>query len=233
MKAKRIVSILLTGSMLLSLLPVSALAAAPVFDAPAQTTVKKAAPLVQEADASRSTEEEAATRSSRDLDAENGTADSITIQLNAEGEPAGYGDGEHWNYSADSGCWLYNGVFALQPSSEAEAESALKARSFHIGDKAELVRGTVGGYTYNNGTISGGTFQETVETGTPTLTTSPFPASSSTAPSKGMCTTTQTSPVASSKRMWATTKPSPAAPSNSKAWCTTTKPSPMVTSKGL
>lgn len=163
MKAKRIVSILLTGSMLLSLLPVSALAAAPVFDAPAQTTAKKAAPLVQEADVSRSTEEEAATRSSRDLDAENNTAESITIQLNAEGEPAGYGDGEHWNYSADSGCWLYNGVFALQPSSEAEAESALKARSFHIGDKAELVRGTVGGYTYNNGTISGGTFQETVE----------------------------------------------------------------------
>ena len=34
MKAKRILSILLTGSMLLSLLPVSALAAAPVFDAP-------------------------------------------------------------------------------------------------------------------------------------------------------------------------------------------------------
>ena len=163
MKAKRIVSILLTGSMLLSLLPVSALAAAPVFDAPAQTTAKKAAPLVQEADASRSTEEEAATRSSRDLDAENGTADSITIQLNAEGEPADSGDGTHWNYSADSGCWLYNGVFALQPSSEPTAESALKARSFHIGDKAELVRGTVGGYTYNNGTISGGTFQETVE----------------------------------------------------------------------
>ena len=163
MKAKRIVSILLTGSMLLSLLPVSALAAAPVFDAPAQTTAKKAAPLVQEADASRSTEEEAATRSSRDLDAENGTADSFTIQLNADGTPAGYGDGEHWYYSADSGCWLYNGVFALQPSSEPTAESALKARSFHIGDKAELVRGTVGGYTYNNGTISGGTFQETVE----------------------------------------------------------------------
>lgn len=163
MKVKRIVSILLTGSMLLSLLPVSALAAAPVFDAPAQTTAKKAAPLVQEADASRSTEEEAATRSSRDLDAENGTADSITIQLNAEGYPADSGDGTHWNYSADSGCWLYNGVFALQPSSEPTAESALKARSFHIGDKAELVRGTVGGYTYNNGTISGGTFQETVE----------------------------------------------------------------------
>lgn len=164
MKAKRIVSILLTGSMLLSLLPVSALAAAPVFDAPAQTTAKKAAPLVQEADASRSTEEEAATRSSRDLDAENGTAESITtIQLNAAGKPASEGDFGNWYYSADSGCWLYNGVFALQPSSEAEAESALKARSFHIGDKAELVRGTVGGYTYNNGTISGGTFQETVE----------------------------------------------------------------------
>lgn len=163
MKAKRIVSILLTGSMLLSLLPVSALAAAPVFDAPTQTTAKKAAPLVQEADASRSTEEEAATRSSRDLDVENGTAESFTIQLNAEGYPADSGDGTHWNYSADSGCWLYNGVFALQPSSEPTAESALKARSFHIGDKAELVRGTVGGYTYNNGTISGGTFQETVE----------------------------------------------------------------------
>ena len=101
MKAKRIVSILLTGSMLLSLLPVSALAAAPVFDAPAQTTAKKAAPLVQEADASRSTEEEAATRSSRDLDAENGTADSITIQLNAAGTPESGGDGTHWYYSAE------------------------------------------------------------------------------------------------------------------------------------
>lgn len=159
MKAKRIVSILLTGSMLLSLLPVSALAAAPVFDAPAQTTAKKAAPLVQEADASRSTEEEAATRSSRDLDAENGTADSITIQLNADGTPAGYGDGEHWYYSAASGCQLDTGVFALQPSSEPEAESALKARLFHIGDNAELVRGTVGCETINYGTISGGIFQ--------------------------------------------------------------------------
>ena len=159
MKAKRIVSILLTGSMLLSLLPVSALAAAPVFDAPAQTTAKKAAPLVQEADASRSTEEEAATRSSRDLDAENGTADSFTIQLNADGTPAGYGDGEHWYYSAASGCQLDTGVFALQPSSEPGAESALKARLFRIGDNAELVRGTVGCDTNNYGTISGGTFQ--------------------------------------------------------------------------
>ena len=159
MKAKRSVSILLTGSMLLSLLPVSALAAAPVFDAPAQTTAKKAAPLVQEADASRSTEEEAATRSSRDLDAENGTADSFTIQLNADGTPAGYGDGEHWYYSAASGCQLDTGVFALQPSSEPGAESALKARLFRIGDNAELVRGTVGCETNNYGTISGGTFQ--------------------------------------------------------------------------
>lgn len=158
MKAKRIVSILLTGSMLLSLLPVSALAAAPVFDAPAQTTAKKAAPLVQEADASRSTEEEAATRSSRDLDAENGTADSITIQLNADGEPAGGGDGTYWYYSADSGCWLYNGVFALQPSSEAEAESALQAK-LYISKDAEFNSGTVGGKANNYGIISGGTFQ--------------------------------------------------------------------------
>lgn len=117
---------------------------------------------MQEADASRSTEEEAATRSSRDLDAENGTADSFTIQLNADGTPAGYGDGEHWYYSAASGCQLDTGVFALQPSSEPGAESALKARLFRIGDNAELVRGTVGCETNNYGTISGGTFQGSV-----------------------------------------------------------------------
>lgn len=162
MKAKRIVSILLTGSMLLSLLPVSALAAAPVFDAPAQTTAKKAAPLVQEADASRSTEEEAATRSSRDLDAENGTAESITtIQLNADGKPADSGEGTHWYYSADSGCWLYNGVFALQPSSEPEAVSALQATLYIIKD-AEFNSGTVGKRANNEGTISDGTFQREV-----------------------------------------------------------------------
>lgn len=161
MKAKRMISILLTGSMLLSLLPVSALAAAPVFDAPAQTTAKKAAPLVQEADASRSTEEEAATRSSRDLDAENGTADSFSIQLNAEGYPADSGDGTHWLYVADSACWLYNGVFALQPSSEAEAESALQATLRIIKD-AEFNSGIVGSGTDNYGTISGGTFQRMV-----------------------------------------------------------------------
>ena len=161
MKANRILSILLTGSMLLSLLPVSALAAAPVFDAPAQITAKKAAPLVQEADASRSTEEEAATRSSRDLDAENGTAESFTIQLNADGKPESRGDSEHWQYSAGSGCQLYNGVFALQPSSEAEAESALQ-ETLYIYKDAEFNGGTVGSTTFNNGTISGGTFQKAV-----------------------------------------------------------------------
>jgi len=161
MKAKRILSILLTGSMLLSLLPVSALAAAPVFDAPALTTAKKAAPLVQEADASHSTEEEAATRSSRDLDAENGTAESFTIQLNADGKPESRGDSEHWQYSAGSGCQLYNGVFALQPSSEAEAESALQ-ENLYIYKDAEFNGGTVGSTTFNNGTISGGTFQKAV-----------------------------------------------------------------------
>lgn len=161
MKAKRIVSILLTGSMLLSLLPVSALAAAPVFDAPAQTTAKKAAPLVQEADASRSTEEEAATRSSRDLDAENGTADSITIQLNAAGKPAGSGGDGNWYYSAASGCQLDTGVFALQPSSEPGAESALQATLRIIKD-AEFNSGIVGSGTDNYGTISGGTFQRMV-----------------------------------------------------------------------
>lgn len=161
MKAKRIVSILLTGSMLLSLLPVSALAAAPVFDAPAQTTAKKAAPLVQEADASRSTEEEAATRSSRDLDAENGTAESITIQLNAEGKPAGSGVDGNWYYDPSSGgrLYLYNGGFTLQPSSESGAESALQGVELIINQDADFADGTVGCWTNNAGIISGGTFQ--------------------------------------------------------------------------
>lgn len=161
MKAKRIVSILLTGSMLLSLLPVSALAATPVFDAPAQTTAKKAAPLVQEADASRSTEEEAATRSSRDLDAENGTAESITIQLNAEGKPESEGDSEHWAYDYATSLNLRQGTFTLQPSSEPGAESALQT-DLDIYKDAEFNGGTVGDYTYNNGTISGGIFQREV-----------------------------------------------------------------------
>ena len=160
MKAKRLVSILLTGSMLLSLLPVSALAAAPVFDAPAQTTAKKAAPLVQEADASRSTEEEAATRSSRDLDAENGTADSITIQLNAEGKPESEGGSGHWKCDdlTNFNLLLYDGTFTLQPSSESGAESALQT-DLDIREGAEFNGGTVGLGTNNNGTISGGTFQ--------------------------------------------------------------------------
>ena len=164
MKAKRIVSILLTGSMLLSLLPVSALAAAPVFDAPAQTTAKKAAPLVQEADASRSTEEEAATRSSRNLDAENGTADSITIQLNADGTPADSGDDGIWYYDPSSGgrLYLYNGGFTLKPSSESGAESALQGVELIINQDADFADGTVGCWTNNNGIISGGTFQGNV-----------------------------------------------------------------------
>lgn len=164
MKAKRILSILLTGSMLLSLLPVSALAATPVFDAPAQTTAKKAAPLVQEADASRSTEEEAATRSSRDLDAENGTADSITIQLNAAGTPADSGDDGNWYYDPSSGgrLYLYNGGFTLKPSSESGAESALQGVELIINQGADFADGTVGCWTNNAGIISGGTFQGNV-----------------------------------------------------------------------
>lgn len=164
MKAKRIVSILLTGSMLLSLLPVSALAATPVFDAPAQTTAKKAAPLVQEADASRSTEEEAATRSSRDLDAENGTAESITIQLNADGKPADSGDDGNWYYDPSSGgrLYLYNGGFTLKPSSESGAESALQGVELIINQDADFADGTVGCWTNNAGIISGGTFQGNV-----------------------------------------------------------------------
>lgn len=160
MKVKRIVSILLTGSMLLSLLPVSALAAAPVFDAPAQTTAKKAAPLVQEADASRSTEEEAATRSSRDLDAENGTADSITIQLNADGKPESEGGSGHWKCDDATSfeLLLYDGTFTLQPSSESGAESALQT-DLDIRKDAEFNSGTVGKRAHNEGTISGGTFQ--------------------------------------------------------------------------
>lgn len=159
MKAKRMISILLTGSMLLSLLPVSALAAAPVFDAPAQTTAKKAAPLVQEADASRSTEEEAATRSSRDLDAENSTSDSFTIDLNAGGMPESEGDYDHWFYSANSTTlFLYDGTFTLQPSSESGAESALQTE-LDIREGVEFNGGTVGRRAHNEGTISDGTFQ--------------------------------------------------------------------------
>ena len=161
MKAKRILSILLTGSMLLSLLPVSALAAAPVFDAPAQTTAKKAAPLVQEADASRSTEEEASTRSSRDLDAENGTASSFTIDLDADGTPTESGDDDHWHYDPNSSGRLYltEGVFTLRPSTEPNAESALQVVELNIEQKADFAGGTVHGWTNNRGIISGGTFQ--------------------------------------------------------------------------
>lgn len=176
MKAKRIVSILLTGSMLLSLLPVSALAAAPVFDAPAQTTAKKAVALVQEADASRSTEEEAATRSSRDLDAENGTAESITtIQLNAAGTPESRGDSGHWkcDNATSSNLHLYDGTFTLQPSSEPGAVSALQT-DLYIREDAKFNGGTVGRFAYNEATISGGTFQGEVHNNAGTISDGTF-----------------------------------------------------------
>lgn len=120
---------------------------------------------MQEADASRSTEEEAATRSSRDLDAENGTAESFTIQLNAEGKPADSGDDGNWYYDPSSGgrLYLYNGGCTLKPSSESGAESALQGVELIINQDADFADGTVGCWTNNAGTISGGTFQETVE----------------------------------------------------------------------
>lgn len=203
MKAKRIVSILLTGSMLLSLLPVSALAAAPVFDAPAQTTAKKAAPLVQEADASRSTEEEAATRSSRDLDAENGTADSITIQLNAEGKPESEGDSEHWayDYATSFSLNLRQGTFTLQPSSEPGAESALQT------DLDIFIK-------MPNLTAAPSAKEPTTRAPSPMV------------PSNGRCTTTAPSPTVPSKGSCTTTKPSPTVPSKER--CTTPAPSPAA-----
>ena len=119
---------------------------------------------MQEADASRSTEEEAATRSSRDLDAENGTAESITIQLNAEGKPADSGDDGNWYYDPSSGgrLYLYNGGCTLKPSSESGAESALQGVELIINQDADFADGTVGCWTNNAGTISGGTFQKAV-----------------------------------------------------------------------
>ena len=119
---------------------------------------------MQEADASRSTEEEAATRSSRDLDAENGTAESFTIQLNAEGKPADSGDDGNWYYDPSSGgrLYLYNGGCTLKPSSESGAESALQGVELIINQDADFADGTVGCWTNNNGIISGGTFQGNV-----------------------------------------------------------------------
>lgn len=119
---------------------------------------------MQKADASRSTEEEAATRSSRDLDAENGTAESFTIQLNAEGKPADSGDDGNWYYDPSSGgrLYLYNGGCTLKPSSESGAESALQGVELIINQDADFADGTVGCWTNNAGTISGGTFQKAV-----------------------------------------------------------------------
>lgn len=56
---------------------------------------------------------------------------------------------------------MYQGIFTLQPSSEAEAESALQ-ETLYIYKDAEFNGGTVGSTTFNNGTISGGTFQKAV-----------------------------------------------------------------------
>ena len=56
---------------------------------------------------------------------------------------------------------MYQGIFTLQPSSEAEAESALQ-ENLYIYTEAEFNGGTVGSTTFNNGTISGGTFQKAV-----------------------------------------------------------------------
>lgn len=56
---------------------------------------------------------------------------------------------------------LYQGIFTLQPSSEAGAESALQ-ENLYIYKDAEFNGGTVGSTTFNNGTISGGTFQKAV-----------------------------------------------------------------------
>lgn len=56
---------------------------------------------------------------------------------------------------------MYQGIFTLQPSSEAEAESALQ-ENLYIYKDAEFNGGTVGSTTFNNGTISGGTFQKAV-----------------------------------------------------------------------
>ena len=123
---------------------------------------------MQEVDASRSTEEEAATRSSRDLDAENGTAESFTIQLNAEGKPADSGDDGNWYYDPSSGgrLYLYNGGCTLKPSSESGAESALQGVELIINQDADFADGTVGCWTNNAGTISGGTFQKAVHNDT-------------------------------------------------------------------
>ena len=57
---------------------------------------------------------------------------------------------------------MYDGTFTLQPSSEPGAVSALLT-DLDISQNAEFNGGTVGSTTFNNGTISGGIFQGTVE----------------------------------------------------------------------
>ena len=92
------------------------------------------------------------------------TAESFTIQLNAEGKPADSGDDGNWYYDPSSGgrLYLYNGGCTLKPSSESGAESALQGVELIINQDADFADGTVGCWTNNAGTISGGTFQKAV-----------------------------------------------------------------------
>lgn len=164
MKAKRIVSILLTGSMLLSLLPVSALAARPRCSMhPPRPRPKRLHPLYRRPTPPAAPRRKPPPAAAVIWTQKTGTADSITIQLNAEGKPADSDDLEHWVHSGVTSydLKLYQGIFTLQPSSEAGAESALQD-TLYIYKDAEFNSGTVGSTTFNNGTISGGTFQKAV-----------------------------------------------------------------------
>lgn len=58
--------------------------------------------------------------------------------------------------------YLYNGGCTLKPSSESGAESALQGVELIINQDADFADGTVGCWTNNAGTISGGTFQKAV-----------------------------------------------------------------------
>ena len=95
---------------------------------------------------------------------------------------------------------MYQGIFTLQPSSEAGAESALQD-TLYIYKDAEFNSGTVGSTTFNNGTISGGTFQKRCNDATPNNQGFILTASS-----KNRCTTGAPSPVASSREVhnWGT-----------------------------
>ena len=68
---------------------------------------------------------------------------------------------------------LHQGTFTLQPSSEAEAESALWA-TLDIYKDAEFNGGTVGSFAYNEGTISDGTFKREVHNNDGTISGGTF-----------------------------------------------------------